>query len=50
MLCQRLEQAFSHITKRFPKQIHAVTEAGFLIKIVLFLLAYALETNLDHTT
>ena len=49
-LRQRIEQAFSHITMRFPKKIHAVTEAGFLIKIVLFLLAYALETNLCHTT
>ena len=50
MLRQRIEQAFSQITMRFPKTIHAVTEAGFLIKIVLFLLAYALETNLYHTT
>lgn len=45
-LRQRIEQAFSQITMRFPKKIHAVTEAGFLIKIVLFLLAYTLETNL----
>lgn len=45
-LRQRIEQAFSQITMRFPKKIHAVTEAGFLIKIVLFLLAYALETSL----
>lgn len=43
---QRIEQVFSHITMRFPKKIHAVTEAGFLLKIVLFLLAYTLETNL----
>jgi hypothetical protein len=49
-LRQRIEQAFSQITMRFPKKIHAVTEAGFLIKIVLFLVAYALETNLCHTT
>ena len=47
-LRQRIEQAFSHITMRFPKTIHAITEVGFLIKIVLFLLAYSLETN--HTT
>lgn len=46
VLRQRIEQAFSQITMRFPKKIHAVTEAGFLIKIVLFLLAYALETSL----
>ena len=45
-LRQRIEQAFSQVTLRFAKKIHAVTEAGFLIKIVLFLLAYALETNL----
>ena len=45
-LRQQIEQAFSQLTMRFPKSIHAVTEAGFLIKIVLFLLAYALETNL----
>ena len=50
MLRQRIEQVFSHITMRFSKKIHAVTEAGFLLKIVLFLLAYALETNLWHTT
>ncbi|WP_080053876.1 hypothetical protein [Spirosoma aerolatum] len=43
---QRIEQAFSQITLRIPKKIHAITEAGFLIKIVLFLLAYALETSL----
>ena len=45
-LRQQIEQVFNHITMRFPKKIHAVTKAGFLIKIVLFLLAYALETNL----
>ncbi len=45
-LRQRIEQVFSHITMRFPKKIHAITEGGSLIKIVLFLLACALETNL----
>ena len=49
-LRQRIEQAFSQITLRFPKTICVVTEAGFLIKIVLFLLAYSIETNLCHTT
>ena len=43
---QRIEQVLSHITMRFPKKIHAVTQSGFLIKIVLFLLAYSLETSL----
>lgn len=50
MLRQRIEQAFSQITWRFPKKIHAVTEASYLIKIVLFLLSDALETNLCHAT
>jgi hypothetical protein len=54
-LRQQIEQAFTgppggQITMRFPKKIHAVIEAGFLIKIVLFLLAHALETGLGHTT
>jgi len=49
-LRQRIEQAFSQVGMRFPKTIHAITEAGFLIKIVLFLIAYALESNLYHTT
>ncbi|MBD2752420.1 IS982 family transposase [Spirosoma validum] len=47
---QAIEQAFSQVKLRFPQKIHAVTEAGFLIKLVLFLLAYTLETNLYHTT
>ncbi|OIN56029.1 hypothetical protein BLX24_27175 [Arsenicibacter rosenii] len=38
---QRIEQAFSQVTMWFPEKIHAVTEVGFLIKIVLLLLAYA---------
>jgi Transposase DDE domain len=43
MIRQKIEQVFSQITARFPKKIHAITEKGFLIKIVLFLLAYAME-------
>jgi Transposase DDE domain len=40
---QEIERVFSRIKRRFPKKIHAVTEAGFILKIVLFLLAYAFE-------
>ena len=43
MVRQKIEQTFSQITAHFPKKIHAVTQNGFLIKIVLFLLAYAME-------
>lgn len=45
MIRQKIEQTFSQITARFPKKIHAVTENGFLIKILLFLLVYAWEQN-----
>ncbi|QIP13687.1 hypothetical protein G8759_14185 [Spirosoma aureum] len=45
-LRQPIEQAIGQVKLRFPQTIHAVTESGFLIKIVLFLLAYALETSL----
>ena len=38
-----IETAGSMITHRFPKTIHAVTAAGFELKIVLFLLAYSVD-------
>ena len=38
-----IETAGSRITQRFPKTIHAVTAAGFELKIVLFLLAYSFD-------
>lgn len=38
-----VETAGSQITRRFPKTIHAVTAAGFELKLVLFLLAYSVD-------
>jgi hypothetical protein len=38
-----IETSGSLITQRFPKTIHAVTAAGFELKLVLFLLAYSLD-------
>ena len=38
-----IETVGSLITQRFPKRIHAVTAAGFELKIVLFLLAYSFD-------
>lgn len=38
-----IETAGSSITRRFPKSMHAVTAAGFELKVVLFLLAYSLD-------
>jgi hypothetical protein len=40
---KKIETVFSTITDRFPKSIHAVTAQGFLLKILLFLFAYACE-------
>jgi hypothetical protein len=31
------------ITQRFPKSIHAVTAAGFELKVVLFVLAFSID-------
>ena len=36
-----IETAFSCIEKLMPRSIHAVTRAGFELKIMLFVLAYA---------
>jgi hypothetical protein len=38
-----IETTFSCLTARFPKQIHAVTAAGFAMKIALFVFAHALH-------
>ncbi len=38
-----IETVGSSIIRRFPKSIHAVTAAGFELKIVLFLLAYSID-------
>ncbi len=38
-----IETCFSQLTARFSKQIHAVTAAGFALKIALFIFAQALH-------
>ncbi|GAA4360142.1 hypothetical protein GCM10023185_27190 [Hymenobacter saemangeumensis] len=38
-----IETCFSRLTARFPKQIHAVTPAGFALKIALFIFAHTLH-------
>lgn len=38
-----IETAFSELTALFPRNIHAVTFKGFLLKILLFVFAYALK-------
>lgn len=38
-----IETAGNEITRRFPKSIHAVTQQGFELKLVLFVLAYSIS-------
>lgn len=38
-----VETVGAEITRRFPKSIHAVTAAGFELKILLFVLAYSID-------
>ncbi len=38
-----IETCFSQLTARFPKQIHAVTAQGFVLKIILFLFVHSLD-------
>lgn len=40
---KRIETVFSDIAKYMPKNIHAVTENGFLIKIIMFIWAYTFD-------
>jgi len=40
---QKIEQAFSQITRLLPKLIHTLTQKGWLLKITLVLLAYSLR-------
>ena len=41
---KRIETSISHIKGLFLRKIHAVTFRGFLIKVILFLLAFQLHT------
>jgi hypothetical protein len=40
---KRIETSFSQIVALFPKKIHAVTSGGFELKIVCFILAFAIQ-------
>ncbi len=43
-----IESVFSQITNLFPRKIHAVTPKGFLLKVFLFILAFSINTCLEH--
>ena len=40
---KNIETQFSTLTARFPKQIHAVTAEGFVLKILLFVFVHSLD-------
>jgi hypothetical protein len=40
---KRVETAFSDMAKLMPKKIHAVTQIGFLIKLIAFIWAYTFD-------
>ena len=40
-----IENTFADITAKFPKKIHAVTAKGFLLKILIFIIMYCLDTQ-----
>jgi hypothetical protein len=43
LMRKRIETVFSQITSLFPKSIHAVTLNGFLLKVSMFIIAFALD-------
>lgn len=43
-----VENVFSQITNLFPRNIHAVTAEGFLLKLFLFLLAFTINGCLEE--
>lgn len=42
LMRKRIETVFSQITKMMPHHIHAVSFRGFLLKVSLFIIAFAL--------
>lgn len=43
LMRKRIETVFSQIANLLPKQIHAVTLNGFLLKVSMFVIAFALD-------
>jgi hypothetical protein len=41
-----IENTFADINAKFPKKIHAVTPAGFLLKLLISIIAYAFNKYL----
>ena len=46
LVARRIETTLSEISNFLPKKIHAVTEFGFLLKIVVFIFGYAISRTI----
>lgn len=46
ILRKRIETTFSQLTNMFPRKIHAVTQQGFLLKLVIFIVSFSIEQAL----
>jgi hypothetical protein len=42
-----IENTFSEVTYKFPKKIHAVTVAGFLLKILIAIITFILHKHFE---
>lgn len=42
-LRKRVETSFSNLVRLFPRKIHAITKAGFLLKIIIFIVSFSLN-------
>lgn len=43
---KRIESVFSVIEQKFPRHIHAVTPCGFELKILMFILAFGIQSSI----
>ena len=43
LMRKRIETAFSRITAMFPRHIHATSFRGFLLKVSMFIIAFAID-------
>ncbi len=41
------ENTFSEVTYKFPKKIHTVTAAGFLLEILIAIITFILHKNFE---
>ncbi len=40
---KRIETTFSDLVRLLPRKIHAVTQAGFILKVVVFVVSFSIQ-------